>query len=828
MIYFCCDKFRRNMVQGSTLNGIDFLEVIDRDAPTQDQRQRLLTLHFVNNLSVPLLTNNNFLIEGGERIRNIKVISTRVGVAPNTVVVEVDKAGDFSTYTMRLVLDSMHLQPPDGYDPMLSAVDFSFKVECPSDFDCKSTRVCPIEPDLKPEINYLAKDYDSFRRLMLDRMSVIMPGWREHNPADMGIAIVELLAYVGDYLSYQQDAVATEAYLGTARRRISVRRHALLVDYYMHNGCNARTWVQVQVNTDIRKSVSDDPPVLPKGTPLSTRIPGQPPVLPDNAALLRQAQVVFETMHAMDELFVAHNELSFYTWSDQRCCLPKGAIHATLKGHFPNLKIGEVLIFEEVIGSATGETEDADPTRRHAARLTEIIDTDANGDPLIDPLNNEEITEIRWSLEDSLPFPFCISVITDEEHGNMYLEDVSVARGNIVLADHGRTTKDELLGHVPSPKLFIAAMPGKDPCEEHQREPILPRFRPTLQEHPLTYTTPYNPFAPASAAMYWETKETLPSITLRSTLHADTTMWHPKQDLLSSAADAKEFVAEVESDSVVYLRFGDDKHGSRPEPQTEFQATYRVGNGVAGNIGSETLAHIFINLSDINKVRNPLPARRGVEPESIEDVRQRAPSAFRTQERAVTPDDYAEVSERNSQVQKAAATFRWTGSWHTVFLTVDRRGGLEVDETFEKDLRGYVERFRMAGYDLEVDEPLFVPLKIEMNVCAQPDYFRGDVKAALLELFSNRILPNGRRGVFHPDNFTFGQTVYLSPLYAAAQVVPGVASVHITKFERQGTPDPKSLEEGKLPLGRLEIARLDNDPNFPERGVFHLAVGGGK
>jgi hypothetical protein len=29
-------------------------------------------------------------------------------------------------------------------------------------------------------------------------------------------------------------------------------------------------------------------------------------------------------------------------------------------------------------------------------------------------------------------------------------------------------------------------------------------------------------------------------------------------------------------------------------------------------------------------------------------------------------------------------------------------------------------------------------------------------------------------------------------------------------------------------LGRLEIPRLDNDPNFPERGVLRLVLFGGK
>jgi len=110
----------------------------------------------------------------------------------------------------------------------------------------------------------------------------------------------------------------------------------------------------------------------------------------------------------------------------------------------------------------------------------------------------------------------------------------------------------------------------------------------------------------------------------------------------------------------------------------------------------------------------------------------------------------------------------------------------------------------------------------------KPDYFRSDVKAAILEILSNRILPDGRRGVFHPDNFTFAQTVYLSPLIAAAQAVDGVASVQVTVFQRQGQDDPKPLLAGFLPMDRLEIPRCDNDPNFAERGVFVLTVGGGK
>jgi hypothetical protein len=89
-------------------------------------------------------------------------------------------------------------------------------------------------------------------------------------------------------------------------------------------------------------------------------------------------------------------------------------------------------------------------------------------------------------------------------------------------------------------------------------------------------------------------------------------------------------------------------------------------------------------------------------------------------------------------------------------------------------------------------------------------------------------LPEGRLGLFHPDRFSFGQTVYLSPLIAAAQAVAGVASVEATVFQRFGIPSPAGLSDGLLRFDRLEIARLDNDPSFPEHGEFRLTLLDGK
>src|SRR5262249_26082380 len=145
----------------------------------------------------------------------------------------------------------------------------------------------------------------------------------------------------------------------------------------------------------------------------------------------------------------------------------------------------------------------------------------------------------------------------------------------------------------------------------------------------------------------------LPAITLRE--QGKSELWQPQRDLLNSGPEKKEFVAEVEGDGTTSLRFGDDRFGSRPATGTTLFATYRVGTGVRGNVGAGAITHLtsddpvlVTELADpvMIAVSNPLPAQGGSEPESPEQVRQNAPRAFRVQERAVTPADYAAMTQR--------------------------------------------------------------------------------------------------------------------------------------------------------------------------------------
>src|SRR6185436_8922019 len=120
-----------------------------------------------------------------------------------------------------------------------------------------------------------------------------------------------------------------------------------------------------------------------------------------------------------------------------------------------------------------------------------------------------------------------------------------------------------------------------------------------------------------------------------------------------------------------------------------------------------------------------------------------APQAFRVQERAVTEADWGDVARRHPGVQRAVATRRFTGSWYTMFIAVDRLGGRPVDDAFKAELAAFLERFRMAGYDLEIQASIAVPLEIKLTVCVLPGFQRFDVKKALLDALGSRDLPGG-------------------------------------------------------------------------------------
>ncbi|MFF4602053.1 putative baseplate assembly protein [Streptomyces sp. NPDC001339] len=477
---------RRGRVRAARLHGIDAVEVAD-DGVT-------LTVTFLGKAPHGLRPEN-VRIDGGRRITGLEALEVSVEreedpELDDRLFVILDRSGDTTRYRLSLVgtdpFGRPGTGPYEGFDQRYFSREFAFRPDCPSPFDCAedagNTDIgtdagtdtgadgCPGTETFRPApvIDYTARDYGTLRQLVLDRLRLTTPDWVERNPADLGMALVELLAYTADQISYQQDAVATEAYLDTARRRVSVRRHVRLIDYPMHDGCSARAFVSVKAveeltllpgefrfaAVDIRTYGPRDRPET--GTVIDDR---------DLAVLDEQGSVeVFEPV--TDAPFTVrpqHNAIRLWTWGGEVRVLPKGATGATLRDEWTDddpavddraarttrtddhrtartdddrtarslrLSPGDLLLFEEVKGPRTGTPGDQDPAHRQVVRLTSVT-------PAVDQLDDQPVVEVTWAPEDALAFPLCLSTRGGADCAPV--TDVSVARGNVVLVDHGRS-----------------------------------------------------------------------------------------------------------------------------------------------------------------------------------------------------------------------------------------------------------------------------------------------------------------------------------------------------------------------------------------------------
>lgn len=807
------------------INGIAGIDVDIADATH-------LTVRFVKPLpgqpgGVPALplASGDITITGGDRVRGIAV--TAVAAAGNELQLQIDREGDFSPYTLTIDDDV------PGYDPILREITFSFRIHCDADIDCEDPDIAEDELRFEPRLDYQSRDYESYRRMMLDRLAVTAPDMDERNVASLEITLVEWLAYVGDQLSYKLDLVDTEYSLATARLRTTASRHARLVGYRMHNGVSARVLAQVEVDPAVANLPlpADAMAFVTRSTALTAAVVS-PADLP--GPVLHGAKV-FEPQHDM-VLHGANNRIGLHHWGDPDAILARGAVEAYLRDpdQAIDLQTGDLLILVEERDPATGRTGDADPTHRQAVRL--IADPEVLVDSLeeVAPGVSLQVLRVQWGPEDALRFDLCVGERPPDEG------DLAAVYGNIVVADHGFTLPDpENLGTAP------ATVDPELPPEPGQPDEIKPlaeldrphAFSPELWRKDLSFSV--GPFDPAGSMPASRISE-LDSGAALADMHLNVigeAPWQPLRDLLGAGPEDRVFVPEVDKSGTTRLRFGQgyqgasSPHGKTPVAGQAFLAHYRIGTGTSGNIGADALAHIAatgLAAANVVQVRNPLPAAGGADRETIGEVRQRAPVSFYEQRRAVTLADYEALLNAHPDVQRAHARKRWLGSWSAIFLSVDRIGGVAVNDAFREMLLAYLEPFRMMGHDLAIDEPIYVPLAITLKVCVNASFFADDVGDALRDVFSAGLTLDGQRGFFHPDNITFGAEIHLSRVYQAALAVDGVDDVTVIVFQRASATTSNAIDNGVLRFGPPEIPILTNNPSRPTAGTLNIDVEGGR
>ena len=179
----------------------------------------------------------------------------------------------------------------------------------------------------------------------------------------------------------------------------------------------------------------------------------------------------------------------------------------------------------------------------------------------------------------------------------------------------------------------------------------------------------------------------------------------------------------------------------------------------------------------------------------------------------------------------AVASFRWTGSWYTVFVGVDPRDPDDlITEPGGRTPSGagvwpavYEHFSPVQTGGLRPGNPLrrVCAAGIAFEMCVEPDHFRGDVVEAVRQALSNRVNRTAP-GLLPSRSFHVRTKGVSQPDLCRHRGGAGVLSPFVTIFRRFGKTDNGELASGVLPIGPWEIARLDNDPAFQENGVLRI------
>ena len=116
-------------------------------------------------------------------------------------------------------------------------------------------------------VDYMARDYDSLLQAMRDQIPSILPEWTDYtSEADFGNALLQLFAHIGDVLSYYQDRIANESFLGTAQTRRSIIHHLRLIGYRLSTAAPASAMLTVLFPEGYRGTVA-----IKKGAAFATQ-----------------------------------------------------------------------------------------------------------------------------------------------------------------------------------------------------------------------------------------------------------------------------------------------------------------------------------------------------------------------------------------------------------------------------------------------------------------------------------------------------------------------------------------------------------------------------
>ena len=260
--------------------------------------------------------------------------------------------------------------------------------------------------------------------------------------------------------------------------------------------------------------------------------------------------------------------------------------------------------------------------------------------------------------------------------------------------------------------------------------------------------------------------------------------------LITATSSNRVFGVDVAADNTSIVYLGNGINGRIPLTNTTITITYRRSRGSAGNVNQGAIKAIESvtvpnkpALNGLVVIANVSKASGGIDAESIASLKANIPATFRTQDRAVSLQDYKDIVKRVPGVVRSTA---YIGSGNVIEIrAVEEPSDYGADTTLVlssslvSDIQDY----------LEPREITFVTSNVGASVTLTPVNIVGSVQVKdgyVQESVYDNVV-SAMRSLFSFDTSDFGNKVSLGTLYRTILDVEGVDYTVITRFTTTGS-----------------------------------------
>lgn len=288
------------------------------------------------------------------------------------------------------------------------------------------------------------------------------------------------------------------------------------------------------------------------------------------------------------------------------------------------------------------------------------------------------------------------------------------------------------------------------------------------------YTLSNNPVVGGSVAIYLDNPLYNPAALINTV--DPLTPWFEVSTLMDAVSTDTAWSQSTDENGVVTVQFGDDINGAVPSAGLNIYAGYRVGGGTVGNLASNQIVDIASPLVGVG-IASSTAMTGGANAESIDQIRVNAPRAYRTQDRAVTLNDFGNLALGVSSVSQANAV---ANTYTNVTVYITAVGNTTPTQGLLDVVTSYLQDRAMAGATVTAQAASFVSVNIGSTgapvvVGCDPRYNPTAIQTKATQAI---------QGLFDPANVTFGQRMSVSSVYAAINAIPGVSYVVIPLMAR--------------------------------------------